>query len=237
MHIAYKTDVGRQREINEDSILVDQGKGIFLLADGLGGHQAGEVASALCVNEIHRYLREKIDRITLKEVPNLLIEAVVHAHKTIKVKSMSDPKLLGMGTTIVALLIKDHDAYICHAGDSRAYIIRDGIKQITKDHTYTGHLENDIMLKELYSRTRSPILSQAVGTVMKIEPEINHIGLKAGDIILICSDGLTDMLSDEEISEITLRHENKINEAADMLVNEANNRGGRDNISVILIKA
>ena len=235
--VAYKTDVGGQREINEDSILVDEDNGIFLLADGLGGHQAGEVASELCVNTIHAYLKEKLGKVPEKAVQDLLLEAVSQAHDAVKKTAISNPNLLGMGTTIVIMVVRDHEAYICHVGDSRAYLVRAGIKQITRDHSYTGHFENDVLLKDGSFQKRSPVLSQAIGTGVDIKPEINHIRLLKGDVILICSDGLTDLLSNKEIEEITLRHENEINEAAGLLVNEANNRGGRDNISVILVKA
>ncbi|MBI5233810.1 MAG: serine/threonine-protein phosphatase [Deltaproteobacteria bacterium] len=236
MRIAFKTDVGRHREINEDSMLVDAEKGIFLLADGLGGHQAGEVASELCVKTIHSYLNEMIDKVPVEEVPDLLMDAVVHAHETIKEKSRSDPDLMGMGTTVVAMVIKGLEAYICHAGDSRAYIIRNTIKQITRDHTATGYCDDDAMLRRLFFQKHTGVLSRAVGIGAAIEPEINHIRLLKGDIVLICSDGLTNMLSDEEISGIALRHEENLNEAAVKLVDEANKRGGRDNISVILVR-
>lgn len=234
MRIAYKTDVGRQREINEDSILVDEDNGIFLLADGLGGHQAGEVASELCVNTIHAYLKEKLDKVPEKAVQDLLLEAVTQAHDVVKERAISNPNLLGMGTTIVVMVVRGHEAYICHVGDSRAYLVRAGIRQITRDHSYQGPFDN---VKGGPFQKRSPVLSQAIGTGFEIKPEINCVRLLKGDIILICSDGLTDLLSDKEIEEITLRHENEIDKAADMLVKEANNRGGRDNISVILVKA
>ena len=236
MHIAYKTDVGRQREKNEDSILVDQGNGIFLLADGLGGHLAGEVASLLCINTIHSYLAEKIHILPQEDIPGLMTRAVVHAHEVIKEKAGSDPKLLGMGTTVVAMTIKDSDSYICHVGDSRAYLVRAGIRQITRDHSAADRFENDVVLNTRLSHKRSSILSQAVGTGISIKPEVNHIKLLKGDIILICSDGLTDSLSDEEIDAIILEHEREINRAADRLLEEANSKGGPDNISVILVQ-
>ena len=238
MRIAHKTDVGKHREINEDYVFVDEENGIFLLADGLGGHQAGEVASELGVRTIHAYLKDLIGTLHGEDIPNVLTEAVNHAHNAIKEKSLSDPKLFGMGTTIVVMVIKENNADICHVGDSRLYLIRSEIKQITRDHSVTGYCEEDTTLRCLFSRKHSSVISQAVGMGAAIKPEINHIRLlKKDDIILICSDGLFDMLSDEDISGIVLRHEKNLNEAAEMLVDEANNRGGRDNISVILIKA
>lgn len=232
------TDAGKIRTINEDAVFVDEGKGIFLLADGMGGHQAGEVASGLAVRKTYIYLKDRVSQtVDGNIISNLLIDAIRYAHNALSEKSLTDDKLRGMGTTIVAAVIKDYEACICHVGDSRAYLIRDGITRITTDHSFRGHYENDVMLRAPSLQERSHVLAQAVGIGPDIDPDVNHIGLQKGDILLLCSDGLTDMLSDEEIAEVIQNVRDDMDKAAKTLIQAANNRGGRDNISVILIKA
>ena len=238
MTIATKTDAGRVRTNNEDSILVDQERGIFLLADGMGGHNAGEVASKLAVDAAHDYLKDRISTIESDdELLSALDAAIMRAHEAIKESAhASDIQLRGMGTTLVALVTKNEKAYICHAGDSRAYLLRDSLKQLTKDHTMGEYLvEQKIMSREKVPAQQWHTLTQAVGTGENLIPDKNKIGLKSGDILLLCSDGLTDMLENVEIEAILKNDKSNINEIADSLVAEANNRGGRDNISLILV--
>lgn len=237
MTIATKTDTGRVRTNNEDSILVDRERGIFLLADGMGGHNAGEVASKLAVDAAHDFLKDRISTIESdEELLRALDAAIMRAHEAIKEKAASDIKLRGMGTTLVALVTKNEKAYICHAGDSRAYLLRDSLKQLTKDHTMGEYLvEQKVMSRKKVPAQQWHTLTQAVGTGEKLIPDKNKIGLKSGDILLLCSDGLTDMLENVEIAAILKNDKNNINEIADSLVAEANNRGGRDNISLLLV--
>ncbi|MDN3510948.1 MAG: protein phosphatase 2C domain-containing protein [Candidatus Jettenia sp.] len=238
MKVAYKTDVGKQRTHNEDSILIDMCKGIFLLADGLGGHQAGEVASNLAVKESYTYLKENLNKVKSEgEVLKLLTESLLKAHNTIRAKSMADINLMGMGTTLIQMLIKDSSAYICHVGDSRVYFFREEIKQITKDHTFENYLmEDEIIQREYLPLQKLHILTQAVGESETIVPELKQVKLKAEDMLLACSDGLTDMLSGKEVESIIYQYRDNLNTAVDSLIKEANNKGGMDNISVILIK-
>ncbi|WKZ20248.1 MAG: protein phosphatase 2C domain-containing protein [Candidatus Jettenia sp. CY-1] len=238
MKVAYKTDVGKQRTHNEDSILIDMCTGIFLLADGLGGHQAGEVASNLAVKESYTYLKENLNKVKSEgEVLKLLTESLLKAHNTIRAKSMADINLMGMGTTLIQMLIKDSSAYICHVGDSRVYFFREEIKQITKDHTFENYLmEDEIIQREYLPLQKLHILTQAVGESETIVPELKQVKLKAEDMLLACSDGLTDMLSGKEVESIIYQYRDNLNTAVDSLIKEANNKGGMDNISVILIK-
>jgi len=232
-----KTDVGKVRTNNEDSILLDQERGIFILADGMGGHNAGEAASRLAVDTAHDFLKERIDTMEDdEEILRILDAAVMKAHEAIKEKAESDTKLRGMGTTLVVLVIKNEKAYVCHAGDSRAYLLRDSLKRLTKDHTVgDSWVEKGYMTREQAPLQQWHTLTQALGVGNAPAADKKYVDLKTGDLILVCSDGLTDMLTDEEIAEILKKDNNNINELADSLVAEANNRGERDNISLILI--
>lgn len=237
MTIATKTDTGRVRTNNEDSILVDKERGIFLLADGMGGHNAGEVASKLAVDAAHDFLKDRISTIESdEELLRALDAAIMRAHDAIKEKAASNIKLRGMGTTLVALVTKNEKAYICHAGDSRAYLLRDSLKQLTKDHTMGEYLvEQKVMSRKKVPAQQWHTLTQAVGTGEKLIPDKNKIGLKSGDILLLCSDGLTDMLTDTKITKILEDNRKNIHRFAELLIEEANTKGGRDNISVILM--
>lgn len=237
MKVAYKTDIGKKRTINEDSIFVDESKNIFLIADGLGGHQAGEVASNMAVKETYSYLKRNLSKAENEEdVSNLLIKSLMKAHHAIRAKSTTDINLIGMGTTLIEMLVKDSKAHICHVGDSRVYFLRDGIKQITKDHTFDNYLaeHKNKKMKPIYLPLH--ILTQAVGESETVVPELRQVRLKAGDILLLCSDGLTDMLSDKEIESIVRKYRDNLPAAVDNLVKKANDKGGVDNISVILVK-
>lgn len=237
MKVIYKTDIGKKRTINEDSIIVDESKDIFLIADGLGGHQAGEVASNMAVKESYSYLNKNLGKAKSEEdISNLLTKSLMKAHNAIRAKSTTDINLIGMGTTLIEMLVKDSKAHICHVGDSRVYLLRDGIKQITKDHTFDNYLaeHKDKKTKRRYLPLH--ILTQAVGESETLVPELKQVKLKTGDILLLCSDGLTDMLSDKEIESIIQKHKDELPMATDNLIKKANDKGGIDNISVILIK-
>jgi protein phosphatase len=238
MKVAYKSDVGKKRENNEDRILVDEDRGIFLLADGMGGHKAGEVASRLAVEEAYACLKDRIDQTNdEKGTSKLLIEALFNAHDAIKEKAKADLNLMGMGTTLVEMILKAEKAHICHVGDSRVYLLREGAKQLTKDQTVGDYLvEHNIMRREEVPPQKWHTLTQAVGVSENIVPELKHVEIKPGDLLLLCSDGLTDMLSDEEIEKIIQKHRDDMDAGVEALVKGANNKGGKDNISVILVK-
>jgi protein phosphatase len=238
MKIASKTDTGRVRTNNEDSILVDQERGIFLLADGMGGHNAGEVASKLAVDSAYDFLKDRISTIESdEELLRALDAAIMRAHEAIKEKAASDIKLRGMGTTLVALVTKNEKAYICHVGDSRAYLLRESLKQMTKDHTMGEYLvEQKIMSRKKVPAQQWYTLTQAAGTGEKLIPDKNKIGLKSGDILLLCSDGLTDMLNDIEIESLLKQQGAGLKNVADSLIEVSNNKGGRDNISVVIVQ-
>src|SRR3990172_7900434 len=198
MKVAYKTDIGKKRTHNEDSILVDELLHIFLLADGMGGHQAGEVASDLAVKESYAWLKEHIDNARSKEgVSNLLIESLLQAQRKVTARATTDIHLAGMGTTFIQMLVVGNHAHICHVGDSRAYHLGSEIKQITRDHTSEMYfVKEGIAVEGVLPVQKMRVLTQAVGGQARPVPEIKQIKLHPKDILLLCSDGLTDMLPD-----------------------------------------
>lgn len=237
MNVAWKTDTGSVRTTNEDRILINAERGIFLLADGLGGHNAGEIASGLAVNEAYAFM--------LKEMPlaaeesailGIMEEALCCAHRAIQAKAATDLNLHGMGTTLVELYLQGGHAYLCHAGDSRAYLFRNVLKRLTRDHTVgdsyveRGEMESDKVPPRLWH-----VLTQAVGTNNCPVPDKKKIGVSQDDILLVCSDGLTDMLTDAEIQRIVISHRDSLGAMVETLTAEANSKGGKDNISVIAI--
>lgn len=238
MKVAYKTDIGKKRTHNEDSILVDELLHIFLLADGMGGHQAGEVASDLAIKESYAWLKENIDKARSKEdVSILLIESLLKAHHTVKARATTDINLAGMGTTFIQMLVVGDNAHICHVGDSRAYHLGSEIKQITQDHTSEMYFVKNGATEEGYLPVQKMrVLTQAVGGQATLIPEVKQIKLNPRDVLLLCSDGLTDMLSDKEIESIIQKYRDNFTVTADKLIREANDKGGIDNISVILME-
>lgn len=239
MKVAHKTDTGRVRQNNEDSIKVDQANGIFLLADGMGGHQAGEVASDLAVSQAYAHLVTAVaDAPGNGDISRSLAESTLLAHDTVREKSDTTPELKGMGTTLVQLVIKNGKAHICHVGDSRAYHLRRAkLRQITKDHTLGQRLvDNKLLLPEQVPPSKWHTLTLAVGLSEVLVPELNEVELEAQDWLLLCSDGLTDMLTDQEIEHLVTRHHADLEQAVEALVESANNKGGRDNISVVLVR-
>ena len=237
MKVAYRTDIGKKRTHNEDSILVDESMPIFLLADGMGGHQAGEVASYLAVKECYAWLKENIDKARNEEaIPKLLVESLLKAHHLVRAGSATAINLAGMGTTLIQMFIIANNAHICHVGDSRAYLIRNGIKQITQDHTSELYfVKEGIAVEAVLPVQKMRVLTQAVGGQATLVPEVKQVKLNPRDVLLLCSDGLTDMLSDEEIESIIQKYRDNLAVTADNLIHEANDKGGIDNISVILI--
>ncbi|MGH7482928.1 MAG: Stp1/IreP family PP2C-type Ser/Thr phosphatase [Longimicrobiales bacterium] len=238
---AARTDRGRRRPQNEDAFLVRPDLGVFAVADGMGGHAAGDVASRLAVDTI----AERIEgahsrRYGRRRAADILGAAVREANHTIHVAADVEPDKAGMGTTVTALAIvsRDHVAALAHVGDSRAYRFdRDGLRQLTKDHTWVQQQVDEGMLTP-YQARRHPfgnVLTRALGTDAGVDVDSLDTELRAGDLLLLCSDGLTTMLSDGDIAAI-LRDANGLGAAAEALVEEANARGGIDNITVVLVR-
>lgn len=223
MDVGAATHVGLVRDTNEDALLVADERRVFVVADGLGGHPAGEVASQLAVETIDGELTEQ--EIAAADNPGkLLTETLNLAHRAILTDAEGQPERRGMGTTAVISMFPDgpRDAWVAHVGDSRAYLLREGqLHQLTEDHATSG----------LFGRGG---ITQALGTQDDIEPDFLHIDLEEGDRLVMCTDGLTDMLDEADIAKI-VGEAAGAQEACDQLVEAAMGRGGVDNITVIVV--
>src|SRR5688500_18143090 len=224
-----RTDVGRGRPENEDSHLVDPDDGLYAVADGMGGHRAGEVASATAIEALKTaYLGgQRLD------------QAVSAANTAVLAKAAEDASLRGMGTTLTAIALHDSTAELGHVGDSRAYLMRGGaVTQVTEDHSLVEQLvrEGRLSPEEAQHHPQRAIITRALGVDSDVSVDTYRIDLKPGDRLMICSDGLTNMLSDDTIAQTLRRHADP-QQAADILVDMANQAGGDDNITVILLDA
>ncbi len=250
------TDVGRKRTSNEDSFTIAPAHGLFVVADGMGGHAAGEVASRLAVESIERHISgsDSRNQPTLPasfrnplpheaDMPapgRLVLNAIRLANQEIVRSVRSDHSMRGMGTTVVIVHIQGTRAYIGSVGDSRAYILRGSeMRQLTSDHTFVNEqvIAGTLTADEARHHPARNILTRAVGSQEDVEPDLVEHDLVAGDVILLCSDGLTTMADDEDIRKTLQSHPNDIEATCQALVNLANSRGGDDNVTVVLIKA
>lgn len=239
------TDVGVVREKNEDSIsLPEENDGIrlFILADGMGGAKAGEKASQLAIQTIRDYIRLnfiKIER-TKEEIEEVIRKAMVEANKKVFDLSQEYQEYSGMGTTVVVALIYRGRLYIGHIGDSRVYRLRQSVlRQLTKDHSYVQELlrQGSITIEEAKNHPQKNILLKALGCDRDIMPDVITKGFVKGDVILLCSDGLTNMVDDKRIYEIIMKNTSDLKVACKMLVDTANENGGKDNVSAIIISS
>lgn len=236
-----KTDIGKAREINQDYYYISENTEIpqvFILADGMGGYKGGEIASKLAVESAARYIKSNFSSNLMEkeEILKLVENAVEYANMVVYEKSKEVQELEGMGTTLEICLIYNNKAYIGHVGDSRIYRIRkDVIRKLTKDHSYVQKLIEDkkITREEAKSHPKKNMLTKALGCTPYVEPDIRARNFERGDIFIMCSDGLTNMVDEKRIYELVTQD---INKAADELINEANAAGGYDNITVIIIK-
>ncbi len=240
------TDKGKMREINEDNYYISgfdyeyqNENGYIIIADGMGGHNAGEVASQIAVDEIRKYISEKYQQaMTDEEIQNMIHESLVKANSVIFNRSNDNKQCTGMGTTAILCVIKSHRLYIAHVGDSRVYIIRNQIlNQITTDHSIVEELVNSgsITREEAENHPQKNVITRALGAEEDIEIDIYLHNLEDKDIILLCTDGLTNMLTDEEIISEFSKDEN-IQLTIEKLVKMANDKGGLDNITAIALK-
>lgn len=241
----YRTDKGRIRRNNEDSFYSNTNLKIFIIADGMGGHIAGEIASKIAIDSISNFLKKQIEKKDVEEykMNELLLESLVIANCKILNESMNNPCLKGMGTTAAVVVVsKKGNLYLASIGDSRVYLIDKNIKKIsrlTKDHTLVEELHDKGIISTSNTKKHPlrHILSQALGLGQNIKPFIKEIKFSFDEYVLLCSDGLTEMVSDDEILNI-LNSTNSENLKAkcNKLVEVANTNGGLDNISVILLK-
>lgn len=232
------TDVGQKRKDNQDYIFTSEKPignlpNLFLVADGMGGHKAGDYASRCAVETIC----DVADRAFEKEPQAILKKAIEAANEMVYQKSLEEPDLEGMGTTIVAATCMGHYVQIANVGDSRLYVIGDSIRQITQDHSWVEEMVRVGALDKEDARTHAKknIITRALGANNGVEIDFFTVEVEEGEEILMCSDGLTNMLEDEEIRMI-VKGQRDIVEKVEALIREANNRGGTDNISVVMIE-
>ncbi len=241
MKVYTRTDIGRTRSMNQDSFLVSEnenGLNLYMLADGMGGYKGGEIASKVAITAVYKYITEKFDEIpkNRESILELIEKSIEFANSAIYEESEEDEELQNMGTTLDVLLIYKNKIYIGHIGDSRIYRIRKNVmKRVTTDHSYVEKLiqDGEITRDEAYTHPKKNLLIKALGTDEKVEPDIIYTVLNKNDILVMCSDGLTNMLKEEQILNII--KENGEN-SSEVLIDEANNAGGLDNITVVIIE-
>jgi protein phosphatase len=231
-----RSDLGRRRPANEDAYAVAPELGLYLVADGMGGHRAGQVASGLAARAALATLR------SLGEGRSGVVErlraCVTAANAEILASSRAKPELAGMGTTVVALLADGPRVALAHVGDSRAYRVRGAaIRRLTEDHTLVGELvrRGEISERAAASHPQRHVLLQALGVRRDVDPDMLELVPEPGDRYLLCSDGLTGHLADAEIAEL-VSDESDLDAACERLIDLANRRGGDDNITVVLLR-
>lgn len=227
------THKGLVREENEDTVRVVNGAhGLYILADGMGGHLAGEVASSMTADELQQRLSDCREPSTER-----LREAIVQANAAVYEKQLSAPEMQGMGTTLTVVWEGEEYVYIGHVGDSRAYLYRDGtLRQMTEDHSMVGELlrAGAITAEKARTHPQRNVITRAVGTDQTLQPDVFRILKSKGDKWLLCSDGLTDMVEDQQILQTLERYATK--DAAQKLLQLALDGGGKDNVSVMLLE-
>ncbi|HJW04670.1 MAG TPA: Stp1/IreP family PP2C-type Ser/Thr phosphatase [Azospira sp.] len=248
LEIVAKTDPGKVRSQNEDAVFANPHLGLAILADGMGGYSAGEVASAMAVTLLSTEIEEglalkgawELDQDSGEPYVNpLLQERIVTANSAIFHAAQSQPQYAGMGTTLLLALFADNGVTVAHIGDSRLYRLRDeSFTQVTRDHSLLQEqIDCGLLTPEQarFSQNKN-LVTRALGVDPEVEPEIHSYAVEPGDIFLFCSDGLNDMVEDEDIARTLRNLSANLELAADQLVQMANDHGGRDNVSVILVK-
>jgi PPM family protein phosphatase len=245
--VVRQTHVGLLRDHNEDAVASDLSIGLLLLADGMGGYKAGEVASEIAVLMIAAEITESMQhpvrysQSSLKLLPEskMLIDAVKKANATIYQISQNEPQCAGMGTTLVAAIFTDNQLVVGHIGDSRLYRLRgDTLAQLTEDHSLIQEQINAglISLEQAEVSTKKNLVTRALGVDESVELELNVFEVAVNDVYLLCSDGLSDLVKDAEIAKILTDADDNITVAASKLIEIANDNGGSDNISVVIAR-
>ena len=245
LEYAAQTDVGLYRDNNEDAIALCPESALTILADGMGGYNAGEIASDLAVKEIQSFIQQKLPHIAdqikanrIADAAQLIVQAVESANTAIWHAATSQREYYGMGTTLVMTLCQNDNLLVAHVGDSRAYRFRHNqLIQITHDHSVVQEQIDAGLLTPDAAQTSKikNLVTRAVGVMGNVDVEVHAHKMQVGDIYLLCSDGLSDMVTTQQISDV-LQNKAKLQDACDDLVVLANQQGGRDNISVVLFK-
>ena len=241
MKLAGKTDVGRVRQDNQDDYRAGKLPGDaawLLVCDGMGGARGGREASQGACNVIERCFQEQYASKCLPgEEETFLKKMLLSANRFVFQKAMQDEALAGMGTTAVCALVRSGRVYLCHAGDSRAYLFRDGqLTQLTHDHSYVQELVDcgTITEEEAEHHPQKNIITRALGVDYRLEPEFTTVALQAGDVLLLCTDGLTNAVPTEQLEQ--LLRSGSFYDLPDVLIRTANENGGPDNVTALLLR-
>ncbi len=232
------TDTGVLRNMNQDYCFssdspVGNLPNLYIVCDGMGGHKAGEYASRYTVERIVA----SVSRSRWKEPIRILKDAIKKANEILVIEAKEDPEKSGMGTTVVAATIIDHKMYVANVGDSRLYVLNETIEQITKDHSYVAEMirMGKFTPDDERIKTKKNVITRAVGAAEKVIPDFFEVDLREKDTVLMCTDGLSNMVTNEKIHQIVLLLEDT-EAIAKELVKEANKNGGQDNITVLVAK-
>ncbi len=251
VQFAALTDVGRKREANEDNFLVDKKLSLFVVCDGMGGHAAGEVASALAVRIMHEEIKKELDlihdytankkgaaKVSKRDILNMLEFAVNRASSRIHAEAQKDEKKRGMGTTLVAIMIVGTEAFIIYVGDSRLYLLRDdALEQMTEDHTVFNELvkRKKMPREKVEKMAQKNAITRAVGVYEHVEPDTLVLDILQGDRFLLCSDGLCGYFEENIVGLGKLVSEPDGDKAVKAMIDAANKAGGSDNITALLV--
>ena len=233
------TDIGERRAINQDYVFCIETQigclpNLFIVADGMGGHNAGDYASRFSVEHFIKCVQKS----TMGTPFEVFERAIKETNEALLKKEMEQIEYEGMGTTFVAATCFEDTLYVANVGDSRLYIVNDGIRQITQDHSLVEEMVRSGKINKSEARVHpnKNVITRALGVDSTVEPDCFEVPINAGDIVLMCSDGLTNMLEDSEIMNIINYYKEDIEITARQLVSEANHHGGKDNIGVVLVK-
>jgi len=241
-----QTDTGKVREHNEDTIASDAEIGLLVLADGMGGYNAGEVASGIAVKTIVNLVRESVEREDLRGLdegsgmsrPSIILRDAIHrANKIIYQTARTQPQCEGMGTTVVCGLFFDNKLAVAHVGDSRLYRLRsDKLEQVTMDHSLLQELVDRgfYSAEEAQRAANKNYVTRALGVEPNVEVEVQEVPVQKGDFYVLCSDGLSDMVEDDDIHLTISTFSANLDTVAKQLIQLANDNGGRDNVSVVM---
>ena len=234
-----KTDPGMVRDNNEDSIMLRPDLGLAVLADGMGGHQAGEVASAMAIDLVKQFFENASQRSGVLNYNDIVSDSIMLANSAIFELSKNKADCAGMGSTVVVTYFDGEKVYVGHVGDSRLYRYRDGeLHQVTEDHSLVQELVSRGLLskEEAIESTNKNLVTRALGIEESVQIDVAEEEWQPGDIYLLCSDGLNDVLRDDVISDILESNKDNLETALDSLIETVNSNGGPDNVSVILIQ-
>ena len=239
MRIYSATDVGQKRKMNQDYVFASEGPvgnlpNLFTVADGMGGHNAGDYASSHAVRILVDEIREDADYNPVKVIRH----AIETANTEIRNRAQEDENLRGMGTTMVVATIVDQYAYVANVGDSRLYVIQDGIHQITRDHSLVQEMVRmgEIDAEQARKHPKKNIITRALGAEKTVDIDFFDLKLEPGDVVLMCSDGLSNMVEDSQLKEIISDTDTDLDEKGRILIREANRNGGKDNIAIVLVE-